>query len=384
MTTATVATVIGVLQRTYPPDIAETWDTGIGLTCGDPDEVVRSVLLAVDVDAQTVRQAVDIGAQLLVTHHPLLFRPVQSVAANTPKGALIHRLVTAGVAHFAAHTNADKATGGVNDALADTLGLIDIAPLDADPATGLDKIVVFTPVAEQEAMIRALSAAGAGIIGDYSDAAFSTTGIGQFRPLPAATPTIGEIGRLETVAESRIEMVLPRSARSRVVAALRAAHSYSEPAFDVVELAAPGPGRTGSGRVGRLVEPLTLREFTRLVAERLPGTVAGVRAAGDPDRRVSSVAVCGGAGSSLLGAAADVGADVFLTSDLSHHEVAEYVDDQDRPAVVEVAHWAGEWPFLARAAQVIEDALAGSVTVVVSRLRTDPWTVHCPSTERSG
>lgn len=265
--------VIAALEAAYPPRLAEPWDTGIGLTCGDPTGEVRRVLLAVDGDPATVREAAQRRADLLLTHHPLLFRPVQSVAASTDKGALVHRMIRGGIAHFAAHTNADRAIDGVNDALADALGLLDRATMV--PATG-----------------------------------------------PESDP------------------------------------------------------REGLGRVGRLPAPMTLSSFAARVAAALPATVSGVRAAGDPDRAISTVAVCGGAGGSELGAATACGADVYVTSDLSHHVVAEHVADPTRPAVVEVAHWAGEWPWLARAAAVIEAAFGDAVATTVSTLRTDAWTLH--------
>jgi putative NIF3 family GTP cyclohydrolase 1 type 2 len=181
---------------------------------------------------------------------------------------------------------------------------------------------------------------------------------------------------LERVPETRIEMVAPRSARSAVLAALRAAHPYEEPAFDMLELVATELPDTGLGRVGRLAEPMTLTSFTELVAGALPATAAGVRAGGDPDRQVNTVAVCGGAGDGELGAAAESGADVYLTSDVRHHVAAEHLADPRRPALVEVAHWAGEWPWLDRAAAVLRSYLPGTVTITVSRRCTDPWTVH--------
>ncbi|MBN9611238.1 MAG: Nif3-like dinuclear metal center hexameric protein [Actinobacteria bacterium 69-20] len=374
-----LAEVLAALDAAYPPRLAEPWDTGIGLTCGDPDDEVRHVLLAVDVDPVTVRQARDVGAQLLVTHHPLLFRPVQSVAASTAKGSLLHTLIRSGIAHVAAHTNADRARGGVNDAFAEALGLVDAVPLVPVTPPALDKVVVFVPVDHADAMVSALAAAGAGTIGDYAEAAFVSAGEGRFTPMPGAHPAIGAVGVAERVAEARVEMVLPPARRADVVAALRAAHPYEEPAFDLYEMApmAPAGGvREGLGRLGRLPAPMTLSAFTAHVASALPATAWGVRAAGDPDRVVEAVAVCGGAGGSELPSATASGADVYVTSDLSHHVVAEHVVDQARPAVVEVAHWAGEWPWLARAAAVIEAAFGAAVTTTVSTLRTDAWTVH--------
>ncbi len=265
--------VLAVLEDAYPASLAEEWDTGIGLTCGDPDAEVTTVLLAVDVEQRTVQEGIALGAQLLLTHHPLLFRPVQSIAADTDKGALLHPMVRSGLAHIAAHTNADSAVGGVNDALAGALQLSGTRPL------------------------------------------------------------------------------VPRGHQDESV---------------------------GSGRVGTLPRPMTLSTFAQRVAQVLPATVGGVRAAGDPGRPISSVAVCGGAGDSLLDAAADSGVDVYLTSDLRHHVVAEFVADPRRPALVDVAHWAGEWLWLAAAGALLSAELPG-IRTVISEIRTDPWTVHAPS-----
>ena len=304
----TVAEVIAALEAAYPPALAADWDS-VGLVCGDPADEVRSVLIAVDPVAATIAETVDSAAQLLVTHHPLLLRGVHGVGADTPKGALVHRLVRAGAALFTAHTNADSADPGVSDALAAALGLTVEGPLQPVPEQDLDKIVTFVPVGPSiTAVHEALSAAGAGQIGDYSHCSFASAGTGQFKPLPGANPTIGEVGQLERVAETRLEMVLPRHRRAAVVAALRAAHPYEEPAFDLLELA-PIPSARGLGRIGSLAAPEPLSAFTERVAAALPATAWGVRAAGDPERLVQRVAVCGGAGDSALNSAVAAGVD---------------------------------------------------------------------------
>ncbi len=269
--------VIAALDARYAPALAEGWDA-VGLVCGDPDEPVGRVLFAVDPTSAVVDEVIATGADLLVTHHPLLLTPVHGVPADDPRGRLVHRLIRAGAALFVAHTNADRAPGcGVNAALADVLGLTGAMPLEPagdDPAAGL-------------------------------------------------------------------------------------------------------------GRVGDLPEALPLRAFAERVAAALPETVGGVRAAGDPDRVVRRVAVCGGSGGSLLGAAAAAGADVFLTSDLKHHPVSD-AGEVDGPALCDVAHYASEWPWLPVAAGRLAEDLAGRVEVSVSRRRTDPWTHHAPQGTAAG
>lgn len=375
---ARVADVIAAVEAAYPPALAADWDA-VGLVCGDPEEPVDTVLVAVDAVPETVEEAVETGAQLLLSHHPLLLRGVHGVGADTPKGALVHRLVRAGSALYTAHTNADAADPGVSDALAAAIGLEVTDPLVGASGPALDKIVTFIPTGPAiSAVHEALSAAGAGNIGDYSHCSFATAGTGQFRPLAGAHPTIGTVGRLERVPETKLEMVLPRRKRAAVVAALRSSHPYEEPAFDVLELA-DVPSACGLGRIGTLEQAEPLAAFAERVAAALPATAWGVRAAGDPARPVRRVAVCGGAGDSALGAAVAAGVDAYVTADLRHHPASEHLL-AGGPALVDVAHWASEWPWCAQAADVVRAALGGSVTVHVSRRRTDPWTLAAPGT----
>ncbi|MGH3510028.1 MAG: Nif3-like dinuclear metal center hexameric protein [Nocardioidaceae bacterium] len=375
--------VIRLLDAWYDPRTAEPWDA-VGLVTGDPDQEVRRILFAVDPTDAVVDEAVAFGADLLVVHHPLLLTPVHGVAATTPKGRRLHRLIRSGVALFTAHTNADVPADGVNEALARAVGIVDPAPIAA-ASDGLDKLVTFVPLEHAEAVRHALAEAGAGRIGDYDTASFTGAGEGRFRPLAGAHPAIGEVGRLEVVPESRIEVVYPRPARARVVTALRESHPYEEPAFDLVELAAvPGvPGERGHGRVGRLAEPISLRGFAERVAAALPATAHGVRVAGERDRTIETVAVGSGAGDALLESVLGLDPDVYLTSDLRHHRAAEFLE-YDGPALVDVAHWAAEWTWLPVVESKLVAALEGrgaTVETRVSTLCTDPWDLHLDSVE---
>jgi dinuclear metal center YbgI/SA1388 family protein len=380
----TLAEVVDRLDGFYDPRWADSWDA-VGLVCGDPEQPVRSVLFAVDPTLAVVDEAVERGVDLLVTHHPLLLRPVSSVAATTPKGRVVHRLVANRVALHVCHTNADSADPGVSDAMAAALGLGGVRPLDPDPEPAMDKLVTFVPHADTGSVVDALAEAGAGAIGDYDRCAWTASGVGTFRPGPGANPTIGAVGDIEEVPESRVEMVLPRSRRDAVLTALRLSHPYEEPAFDLYETAGL-PSSRGTGRVGVLPEPTTLQQFAQDVAWALPATAGGVRVAGDPDRRVRTVALCGGAGDSFLDLARHSGADVYVTSDLRHHPASElrehgHGEPDGGLALVDVAHWAAEWTWLPVAAQRLQEVLAGAGTTVdthVSRICTDPWQFHVP------
>lgn len=386
---ATLADVVRLLDRRYPPGTAESWDR-VGLVAGDPDQPVRRVLLAVDPVAAVVDEAVAWGADLVVVHHPLLLRGVHSVAATSAKGALLHRLVRAGIALYTAHTNADAADGGVAEALARLVGLEGLRPLVPAPAEALDKHVVFVPAGDAERLVDALAAAGAGALGEYTRCAWTSTGEGTFTPGADAHPAIGRPGEVARVVEARVEMVAPRRGRAAVVAAMRAAHPYEEPAFDVLELAR-WDGATGTGRVGHLPEPLALHAFAERVAAVLPATAQGIRYAGPADAPVRTVAVVGGSGDSLFDAVRAAGVDAYLTADLRHHpasELRERAEFEARgaaaspPYLVDAAHFASEWPWLAAAERDLRADVAAHGTTVetrVSTLRTDPWTGRVPS-----
>ena len=357
-------------------------------------------MFTVDPSESVVDDALEWNADLIVAHHPLLFGAVNSVAATTSKGRRIHRLISGGCALLTAHTNADAADPGVSDALANVLGirhLETLAPADSSHRDGLQKLTAYVPRDRMDDLIDALSLAGAGSIGDYDHCAYTVEGVGQFRPLPGASPAIGSVGDIERVAEARVEMVLDSVLRPQVEAALLATHPYEQPAYDFVHLevgprsatdgtgvglvddgTGVGLGGGGLGRVGQLDEPLRLGQFARRVSECLPQTAAGVKVAGDLDRVITRVAVCGGSGDSLLDAANDSGADVIVTADLRHHVVEEHLANGGC-AVIDVAHWASEWPWLVAAREVLVDGakkLGATVDTRISELVTDPWSGH--------
>ena len=369
--TTTVADLVEAMEQAYPPNLAEDWDK-VGLVCGDPDAQVQHVAFALDCTDDVADRAIAVGAQMLIVHHPLLLRGVNSVAANTPKGHVIHKLLTNGIALFAAHTNADSARPGVNDKLAELLGVQPGRPLRPIEEP-LDKWGFTVPSSDADKVKAAVFAAGAGNVGEYEKACFEFPVTGQFVPKPNATPHIGEAGGgLETVAEKRVEFIAPRRLREKVRRALLEAHPYEEPAYDVCE-SHTGPADQGIGRVGKLDKPMTLREFTARVAERLPETRWGVRAAGDPEAMIRTVAVASGAGDSFLTQVAAMEVDCFVTSDLRHHPVDEHLRMGGCP-VIDTAHWASEFPWCEQAAGVVKKKV--EVTTTVIDIRTDPWTVH--------
>jgi dinuclear metal center YbgI/SA1388 family protein len=327
----------------------------------------------VDATAAVVAEVPERG--LLLAHHPLLLRGVDTVAADTAKGALLHQMIRTGRALFTAHTNADSASPGVSDALAAALELTVEEVLEPIQAgTGLDKWVVFVPAENADAVREAMFGAGAGNIGDYSHCSWTAAGTGQFLPHDGASPAIGTVGSVERVPEDRVEIVAPARLRGHVLAAMRQAHPYEEPAFDIFTLA-PIPGDVGLGRVGILQRPEPLSAFVSRVHDALPKTSWGVRASGDADAPVSRVAVCGGAGDSLLDAVARADVQAYVTSDLRHHPADEHRRESG-VALVDVAHWASEYPWCVQAADLLRGHFGDALPVRVSTVRTDPWNVE--------
>jgi dinuclear metal center YbgI/SA1388 family protein len=379
--TTTVGDWVGAARTLWPESWAESWDA-VGLVTGSLDTSADTALFAIDPTHAVLDEALARDATLILTHHPLLLTGVHSVAATDARGRLVDRLVREGVALYVAHTNADLANPGVSDALARALGLADLRPLaptDPDPAY---KLVTFVPESDVDRVLDAVTDAGAGTIGDYTRCAFLTEGTGTFEAGATADPAVGKPGERTVTPEVRVETVVPPGAVAEVERALRAVHPYEEPAFDLIRVVVPH--ERGLGRVGTLPEPTTLDAFVRHVAATLPATAAGVRATGEPDRPVRTVAVCGGSGADLTGRAQQAGVDVYLTADLKHHAASDAA--ADGLALVDVAHWASEWPWLVSARDALVSALGApgrTVDAAVSTLVTDPWRLHAAA-DRSG
>lgn len=249
----TVSQVRATLDQWYPPSLAESWDAP-GLVCGDPDDTVKRIVCALEATDTVVDAAIEAHADMLVVHHPLLMRGATSVAADTPKGRIVHRLIRHRIALMSAHTNADAAVGGVNDVLARLLGVTVERPLEP-AAQPVDLWGVQVPVDAAEALRNALFGAGAGQFDGYDLCSFETVGRGQFRPLNGSHPALGTTNQIETVEEVRIHVVAPTVIRSTVRKALVDAHPYEVPAYDVKTIdsgSRPGPATPGIGRIGHL------------------------------------------------------------------------------------------------------------------------------------
>jgi dinuclear metal center YbgI/SA1388 family protein len=340
----------------------------VGLQVGDQRRDVSRILVALDITDRVVDEARTKRAGLIVSHHPLLFRPPSSVTASNEIGRIVLKLAESKIAAYAAHTNLDNAKHGVNFVLAKSLGLKNIRFL-APLGEALAKIVVFVPHDAVDRVADALSSSGAGVIGEYSSCSFRTDGKGTFRGSRTSKPSVGKAGVLEKVDEVRLEMLVPRANIVAAVAALKTVHPYEEIAYDVYPLSNENPN-FGMGAVGELATGVSLRSFLDRAKKTL--SAEALRYSGDPKRTIKRVAVCGGSGSELLSAAIATQADVFITADVRYHT---FHAAEGRIALVDAGHWETEHLILEPLAEYIRREAAkrkNRLSVSVTRYSTNP------------
>ena len=328
-----------VIQEHFPVKAAEDWDNP-GLQTGRADAEVKRVLLALELTQDVVREAIDVGAQLILTHHPFIFKPLKAVTSDSPEGAMLLELLEHHIALMAAHTNLDASPNAMNEKLSDDLGLTRRAIFIKHAPYLAYKIVVFVPEANAQAVADAMHAAGAGCVGEYSDVSFRGRGTGHFRCGEASHPAIGTPGSAECVDEIRLEMVVSSRDLGRVTKALLAAHPYEEPAYDVFRLESEVHGLTdqyGFGMVGDLPEAMPLAAFIAHIKQLWD--IDFVRASGAPDKQIRRVAIMNGAGAKFYTMCGkDV--DALITGDCGHHDF----DNANRRglALIDAGHYDTE------------------------------------------
>ncbi|MEX2116545.1 MAG: Nif3-like dinuclear metal center hexameric protein [Bacteroidota bacterium] len=333
----TVNDVEHIMEQWAPRWIAWERDN-VGLQVGDRSSPVRRILVSLDVTEDVVGEAVTMKADLLISHHPLLFRPATSITTSDPVGRMILKLARHGIALYSAHTNLDFTRDGVSVSLARALGLKNIRFLS--PLKGLmAKIAVFVPEHSVPIVLDAMTKAGAGVIGDYSHCSFQINGRGTFLGSGQSNPTVGTKGKLESVDEVRLEMILPRTKVRAVTSAMKSAHPYEEVAYDVYPLENES-AEFGMGAIGELKTALPLKTFLTHVRKAL--RAEGLRMSGKPAARMKKIAVCGGSGSDLIPEAIRAQADAFVTADVRYHSF----HDAGNLALIDAGHWETEHPVL--------------------------------------
>lgn len=336
----TIRDVAAVLEAWAPRGSAQSYDN-VGLQVGDAGRRVSRGLIALDLTPEVIEEATQRGADLIITHHPIIFKPLTRVVETDSFEALPFRLIRANIAHYAIHTNVDAAPGGVSFALAEKLGLSNIRFLDRFAGV-LRKVVVFVPHDHADRLRRAMADAGAGWIGEYEACAFGSEGTGYFQPGKNANPYLGEAGGgTERVNEVRLEMEVPEWSLRDVISAMIEAHPYEEVAYDVY-VVGQQHSRSGFGAVGELELPVSLREFLENLCVALD--CRAPRFVGDLDGMIERVAVCGGSGSSLINAARRTGADAYVTADITYHKFFDVLDGRGEPrmALIDAGHYETE------------------------------------------
>ncbi len=342
----TVRDILSEVDRFAPWSLAFPWDN-VGLQVGDPNGRVTKAVVSLDRSLAATRFAIEMGAQLLVSHHPLLFERVGTVDSTTHVGRTIHEAIRAGLSIVTAHTNWDNASPGLNDALAAELELAEVKTFGTSPEEALFKLVVFVPSDNADSVVDALAGAGAGRIGNYRRCAFLTSGEGTFEPLDGANPTIGTVGEREVVPEVRVEIVVPSDKIDAAICALKECHPYEEPAFDL--LAMKAAARSGAGRIGILPRPMTLGDLAEFAHSKLGQPTWKW---GDPKRTIKSLAVVGGAADGEWRAARSAGADAFLTGEVKQHVGIEA--SESGVSILAAGHFATEQPGVRLLARTLE------------------------------
>ena len=326
--------ITGVLEEWAPKALQESYDNS-GLQVGDPEAFVRKALVCLDCTEAVVEEAERLDCDLVISHHPLIFKGLRSLVATGPVERTVLSLIRKNIALYAIHTNLDNVISGVNGEIADRLGLRVIQVLDPKPEQ-LYKLAVFVPIAQAEAVRNAMFAAGAGHIGKYDECSFGSAGTGTFRAGAGAEPYSGSIGVRHEAEELKLEMVLPRLLLSKVMAAMRATHPYEEVACDILPLVNTDD-RIGSGLIGEWDRPMSGPDFLSRLKQVFGIQV--VRHTALLDRSISRVAVCGGSGAFLIGKAKAANVDAFITGDIKYHD---FFDADGQLVLADIGHYGSE------------------------------------------
>ncbi|KAF5084264.1 GTP cyclohydrolase 1 type 2 [anaerobic digester metagenome] len=371
----TVKDIVAFMEGIAPPHLAEHWDN-TGLAVGDYEHPVKKVLVALDVIDSVIEEAVEIGADLILTHHPmLLFRKIDNITKNDAVGRRIYKLIENEIAALSAHTNLDVAEGGTNDVLAEIIGLTNVEILEETYTEELRKIVVYVPKGHLDTVRKAMCDAGGGHIGGYSHCTFQVQGEGTFLPLEGTTPYIGQEGILEKTTEWRLETVAPFNKVDRIIQAIKAVHPYEEVAYDIYPVEQKGK-KEGIGRIGDLEKPMIFSEVAKHLKEML-NIDDILRLVGNPNQEIRRIGLCTGSGVEFMAAAKKQGADLYLTGDLKFHEAQKALEMG--LCVGDITHYASEViivPVLQKALQHVAQEKGWTLEVVCSKVNGQTfWTI---------
>lgn len=326
--------IIRVIEKYAPRSLQESYDNA-GVQVGNTSQELTSSVICLDVTEKVIDEAIEKGANLILSHHPLIFKGLKSITGSTYIERILIKAIQHGICIYAAHTNLDNAWEGVNTWIAKKLGLTRISILDPKQES-LVKLVTFVPLAKAQQVREALFQAGAGEIGNYDSCSFNSEGFGTFRAGEGADPYCGKVGSLHEESEVRIEVILPAYNKLRVQQALCAAHPYEEPAYDWIPVLNDWQ-RAGSGVVGTLPEAMDELDFLKWVKSEFG--CEQIRFSQIRGKKISRVALCGGSASFLIPNAISAGADVYLTGEIKYHD---YFGNDEKILLVDLGHYQSE------------------------------------------
>lgn len=308
--------IIKLMESFAPKKFAQSWDN-IGFQLGNANHEIDKIMLTLEITDEIIEEAIEKNIDLIITHHPLIFSGLKSITDDSVMGKKIIKLMKHNINVYASHTNLDTADGGLNDYLAELIGLDRVSYLEKVYSEKYYKLTAFVPHENAEKVREAVCASGAGNIGDYSDCSFSLDGTGTFRPLDGSNPHIGSNGELERVEETRIEFIVNESSLSKAISSLISAHPYETPAYDVIKLENEIESY-GIARYGFLDKAMPTEEFIEHVKEKL--NIPFVKLVGSTEGKIYKVGLCTGAGADYIKAAKRVGCDIYITGDTKYHE----------------------------------------------------------------
>ena len=356
------------IDKIVPLKLAQDWDN-VGLLIGSAGKNVKRILLTIDITADVLSEAKRLKTDLIVSYHPVIWDGLKKITADGPTST-VYELIRSGIAVFTIHTALDALVGGINDGLAEIVGINDAKPIGdyvTPPAGDNYKLVVFVPVESATKVANAIFAAGAGHIGNYSHCGFSAQGKGTFLPLEGARPAIGKRGTLEKVPELRFETIVSAENLSKVIIAMLNAHPYEVPAYDIFKLS-NDRDRFGLGRIGKLIKPTPLREIIRKLKSRTGAKHVGI--VGAEKRLIKTAAVCAGSCGKIINSIIAQKADLYVTGELKHHQAL--AAQEAGLTCLCLSHTVSERFILKKLAGQLQKQLP-SVTIRVSRNDFDPF-----------
>ncbi len=358
-----IADIIQVLEKFAPPSLQEDFDNA-GLLIGEATADCTGVLVTLDATEAVIAEAIEKKCNLVVAYHPIIFKGLKRITGKTYVEKTVLKAICSGIAIYAIHTNLDNVQGGMNTKIASVIGLQQVVPLIPKAAL-LKKLFVFVPQTHKDQVREAIFGAGGGHIGKYSDCSFNTEGTGTYKAGEGAQPFLGQIGQLHQESEVRIEIVFPSWLEGSILKAMMDAHPYEEVAYDLVTLDNV-IGNVGSGWVGNLPEAVTEEAFLKHLKNVFHLKV--IRHSPLLGKLVQKVALCGGAGSFLLGAARSAGADWLVTADCKYHE---FFGAEDRIVLADIGHYESEQFTTDLLIDILREKF-GTFALLRSQVRTNP------------